>query len=122
MSKKEIQSIYLKKIKQIKKYDKAYFKHDQPLISDSNYDILKKEILDLEKKYKHLKHGDSPSQKLGYKPSEKFKKVDHEVPMLSLSNAFSVDDIENFIFDFEQIYSWIPRGIIQILILPNSVL
>ena len=97
MSKKEIQSIYLKKIKQIKKYDKAYFKHDQPLISDSNYDILKKEILDLEKKYKHLKHGDSPSQKVGYKPSEKFKKVDHEVPMLSLSNAFSVDDIENFI-------------------------
>ena len=97
MQKKEIEKIYIKKINKLKKYDKAYFEHDSPLISDKDYDGIKQVVLDLERKYKYLKDQNSPSQKVGYKPSARFKKVDHEVPMLSLSNAFSKEDVADFI-------------------------
>ena len=98
MQRKEIEKIYLKKISELKKYDEAYFDRDSPLISDKNYDSIKQKILDLEKKYTYLKHKNSPSKKIGYQPSDKFKKVNHDIPMLSLSNAFSKKDIENFMF------------------------
>ena len=71
MKNKEIEKVYLNKIKKIKKYDKAYFDKDNPVVPDKIYDEIKKEILDLETKYKHLKHKDSPSSKIGYKPSGK---------------------------------------------------
>ena len=97
MQRKEIEKVYIKKIKELTKHDKAYFKEDRPLISDKNYDTLKKEILDLEKKYKYLENKDSPSKKVGYKPSDKFKKVTHDIPMLSLANAFSKENIKDFL-------------------------
>jgi len=97
MQKKEIEKIYIKKINKLKKYDKAYFEHDSPLISDKDYDGIKQVVLDLERKYKYLKDQNSPSQKVGYKPTARFKKVDHEVPMLSLSNAFSKENVADFI-------------------------
>ena len=89
MQKKEIEKSYLKKINEIKKHNKAYFEDDNPLISDEDYDNIKQEILNLEKKYKYLKSENSPSKTIGYKPSDKFKKVAHDIPMLSLANAFS---------------------------------
>ena len=97
MQKKEIEKIYIKKINKLKKYDKAYFEHDSPLISDKDYDGIKQEVLNLERKYKYLKDQNSPSQKVGYKPTARFKKEDHEVPMLSLSNAFSKENVADFI-------------------------
>ena len=97
MQKKEIEKTYIKKINELKKHDKAYFKYDNPLISDKDYDVVKKEILNLEKKYKYLKSKNSPSDKIGYQPSDKFRKIAHNVPMLSLSNAFSKENIEVFI-------------------------
>ena len=97
MQKKEIEKTYIKKINELKKHDKAYFKYDNPLISDKDYDVVKKEILNLEKKYKYLKSKNSPSNKIGYQPSDKFRKIAHNVPMLSLSNAFSKENIEAFI-------------------------
>ena len=97
MEKKEIEKNYINKLNKLKKYDKAYFDSSNPIVSDRDYDIAKKEILDLEKKYKYLKNIDSPSQKVGYKPSSRFNKVDHDVPMLSLSNAFSEEDVLDFI-------------------------
>ena len=97
MERREIEKVYIKKIKELKKYDAAYFKDDSPIISDKEYDHIKKEILDLEKKYKYLKNKNSPSQKVGYEPSSKFKKVEHETPMLSLANAFSKENIEDFL-------------------------
>jgi len=97
MHKKEIEKVYIKKIRELKKHDKAYFEHDNPSVSDKDYDDIKTEILNLEKKYKYLKSKDSPSRKVGYQPSDKFKKVAHESPMLSLSNAFSIENIEDFI-------------------------
>ena len=97
MQKKEIEKTYIQKINQLKKHDQAYFEHDKPIISDVDYDNIKREILDLEKKYKYLKNKDSPSRKVGYKPSSKFKKAEHDTPMLSLANAFSIENIEDFL-------------------------
>ena len=97
MERKEIEKKYLKKINELKKYDKAYFDKDSPIISDKNYDDFKQEILNLEKKYSYLKNKSSPSQKVGYEPSNKFKKIPHEIPMLSLANAFSKENIEDYL-------------------------
>ena len=96
MERKEIEKVYFKKINELKKFDKAYFNEDNPIISDRDYDYIKQEILNLEKKYSYLKNKNSPSQKIGYEPSSKFKKVEHDIPMLSLANAFSKENIEDF--------------------------
>ena len=97
MQKKEIEKFYLKKINELKKHDKAYFEQDNPIISDKEYDHIKQEILKLESQYNFLKSKDSPSKKVGYTPSSKFKKVKHDTPMLSLANAFSKENIEDFL-------------------------
>ena len=97
MSRKEVEKVYIKKINELKKYDKAYFDQDSPVVSDREYDNIKEEILNLEKKYSYLKNKNSPSQKVGYVPSNKFQKVEHSTPMLSLANAFSKENIEDFL-------------------------
>jgi DNA ligase (NAD+) len=97
MDKKEIEKSYIEKINQLKKYNKAYFEKDNPLISDLDYDNLKKIVLNLEKKYVFLQNKYSPSSNIGYKPSNKFKKIKHSKPMLSLSNAFSIEDMKDFL-------------------------
>ena len=96
MNKKKIQSQYKKKINLINKLNKLYYDKSNPAVLDSEYDKLKKEILSFEKKYNFLNTKDSPSKIVGYKPSKNFKKVQHRVPMLSLSNAFGEEDLKNF--------------------------
>ena len=96
MNKKEIQKIYNIKIKKINEYNKLYYNQSNPSISDSDYDKFKKEIILLEKKYDFLKSDLSPSKTIGFKPSRNFSKFQHRVPMLSLSNAFTEEDLLNF--------------------------
>jgi len=96
MNKKEILREYKAKIKQLKKFDLYYYDKSRPLVSDQIYDNFKKEILSLEKKNYFLKSKDSPQKLVGYKPSKNFKKILHKVPMLSLANAFSEEDLYNF--------------------------
>ncbi len=96
MNKKKILKEYNQKIEQLNKYNKFYYNNSSPIVEDSEYDILKEEILSLEKKYDFLNNENSPSKLVGYKPSKNFKKVLHKVPMLSLSNAFDEDDLLNF--------------------------
>ena len=91
-----IRKKYSKKIKLFQKYSKSYYNNDTSLISDQEFDILKNDILDLEKKYSFLKNKKSPSLSVGSIPSKNFKKVKHKVPMLSLGNAFNEDDLINF--------------------------
>ena len=93
---KKILEEYNKKIKLINKYNKFYYDKSKPLVLDKDYDELKKEIFSLEKKYNFLKSKDSPSQIVGHKPSKNFKKDLHRVPMLSLANAFTEEDLINF--------------------------
>ena len=103
MKKEEIKKLYKKKINQFKKNNFLYFEKNAPKISDSSFDQLKSEILELEKKFSFLKSQDSPSKVLGFKPSKNFNKVSHKKPMLSLANAFSEEDLKNFekkIFNF----------------------
>ena len=96
MNFEEIKKRYNKKISEILKHNKNYYDKNNPIISDKDYDELKKEILDLEKKYNFLASDNSPSKIVGFKPSKNFKKVKHKVSMLSLSNAFNEEDLINF--------------------------
>jgi DNA ligase (NAD+) len=88
---------YKEKITLIEKLNKAYYHNDKPLVSDAEYDKIKKDILDFEKKNPEIADKDSPIKKVGFAPSEKFSKVKHLVPMLSLDNAFTKDDVEDFL-------------------------
>ena len=96
MNKKDILNEYKKKIQSLKQHNKKYYNENSPIISDAEYDQLKVEIISLEKKYSFLKDLKSPSKTVGYKPSKNFKKITHKVPMLSLGNAFSENDLNNF--------------------------
>ena len=96
MKKKEIQKKYTDKIKLLNKYNISYYDKSKPIVNDQVYDNLKKEILQLEIDYKFLKSENSPSKVVGHKPSKNFKKSLHKVPMLSLGNAFSEEDLDNF--------------------------
>ena len=96
MKESEIRSNYLKKINELKKHNKLYFEDSAPIISDKDYDQIKKDILNLEKKFSYLKDSSSPSISLGHTPSKNFIKSKHRVKMLSLSNAFDNEDLENF--------------------------
>ena len=98
-----VQKDYLRKIKKLYKLNKAYYEENSPVISDQEYDSLKKQIIDIENNYKFLKSENSPSISVGFKPSKNFLKVKHQVPMLSLGNAFNKEDLKNFekkIFNF----------------------
>ena len=87
---------FKKKIKILKKHNDLYFNYDKPRISDSEYDKLKNEILELEKKHPYLKDLESASTIVGASPTNKFEKIKHLKPMLSISNAFDLDDMINF--------------------------
>ena len=96
MSSDKIRKEYYQLIKKIEKYNKNYYDKNNPLVNDDEYDTLKKEIIFFEKKYNFLHSENSPSKKVGYKPSKNFIKVRHKVPMLSLANAFDEEDLLNF--------------------------
>ena len=93
---KKIISKHKKLLDSIKKNNKHYYLDDKPKISDSDYDKIKLEILKLEKKYPYLKNDESIDNIIGVKPSNKFKKIQHISPMLSLANAFDLNDMIEF--------------------------
>ncbi len=96
MNKDLVKKKYLKKIKEFSYYNKKYFDENISEITDPEFDQLKNDIIKLENDYDFLKHKNSPSQSVGFKPSKTFKKKSHKVPMLSLTNAFSEEDLINF--------------------------
>ena len=96
MDKKFIEERYNKKIKLLNDLNEYYYDRSAPKVSDQEYDKLKNEIQSLEKRFSFLRNKNSPTKKVGFKPSKNFKKLSHKVPMLSLSNAFSEDDLRNF--------------------------
>jgi DNA ligase (NAD+) len=94
---KKIILSYKKKINDIKRYNHFYFASDNPKITDAKYDQLKINLQNLEKKYPFLKKIGSINKIIGSPPSNKFKKIKHLKPMLSLSNAFSLPNMEDFL-------------------------
>ena len=82
--------------KEIAKHNKAYHGDDAPLITDADYDAMMRRNADIEAAFPNLKLANSPSDLVGYVPQEKFEKITHSIPMLSLGNAFNADDVQEF--------------------------
>ncbi len=93
--KNSVHENYKNKIKLYKSYSKSYYIDSKPLVSDKIFDDLKEEILKIEKDYGFVDK-DSPSNLVGFSPSKNFEKFPHRVKMLSLSNAFDENDLNNF--------------------------
>ena len=95
--KNKIVNQYKKKIDSLIQHNKLYFGDDNPSISDAEYDEIKKKVLALERAYPYLKKLISTNSIVGTKPSSKFGKIKHLRPMLSLSNAFNKEDMQDFL-------------------------
>lgn len=80
----------------LNKYSYEYYVLDSPSVTDFEFDQLMKELISLENEYPDLKTQDSPTQRVGGEVSEKFEKVKHDIPMLSLDNVFSYDELREF--------------------------
>lgn len=83
-------------IELINYHNEKYYNQDAPEISDAQYDELMKELIKLEEENPNLKRIDSPSNRVGGKPLDKFEQIVHKIPMLSLSNAYSTQDLKDF--------------------------
>lgn len=92
----KVKKLYNKKVQKLLKLNKAYFEKDNPVVSDIEFDELKKELLNLAKQYPFLKKIKNLDSLVGFKPSTKFKKIKHSKPMLSLSNAFNKENMLDF--------------------------
>ncbi|BBM52377.1 NAD-dependent DNA ligase [Leptotrichia trevisanii] len=97
----DVQEKYTKLRNEIEYHNNLYYNEDKPLISDMEYDVLMRELKQLEQEYPELLKNEenresSPTEKIGGTASEKFSKVRHRVPMLSLSNTYNISEIEDF--------------------------
>ncbi|RFC66525.1 NAD-dependent DNA ligase LigA [Fulvimarina endophytica] len=80
----------------IAQHDAAYYQNDAPTVTDADYDALRRRNLAIEARFPNLVREDSPSGRVGAAPSTTFAKVRHSVPMLSLDNAFTEEDVADF--------------------------
>ena len=81
---------------QINRHNIRYYVHNDPIISDSEYDHLMNKLLQLEKQFPNYITPDSPTQRVGAKPLSSFKTITHRIPMLSLANAMNIDELKKF--------------------------
>ena len=89
--KKEIEKL----VKELNYHNYRYYVLDSPVISDEEYDMMLRRLKELEEQWGYILP-DSPTQRVGASPSEKFEKVEHREPMLSLDNAFSIEELREF--------------------------
>ena len=92
----KIKNLYKEKIKKLLKFNQAYFDKDSPIVSDSDFDKLKTELIELAAQNPYLKKIENLDNLIGSKPSAKFEKIKHSKPMLSLGNAFQMKDMLDF--------------------------
>ncbi len=78
-------------------HDKAYYDKAAPTIDDAAYDALRQRNTEIEQRFPDMKRKDSPSDRVGAAPSGRFPKIKHGAPMLSLGNAFSDEDVADFV-------------------------
>ncbi len=91
----EIKKEMEKLVREINYHNYRYYVLDSPVISDEEYDQMLRRLKELEGKWGYILP-DSPTQRVGAAPSEKFEKVEHKEPMLSLDNAFSIEELRDF--------------------------
>src|SRR6267378_3795652 len=101
---------------EIEKHDRLYYEKAAPIISDREYDRLYKELVDLETEFPNLVTPDSPTQRVGGMPLQAFAQIEHRVPMLSLDNTYSEDEIANF---YKRITRLLPDEKIPVVIEPK---
>ena len=89
----------------IRRHDRAYYVEVQPTISDHDYDQLYRELLELEAAHSELRTPDSPSQRVGGEPIEGFETVRHAVPMMSLDNTYSQEEVSEFVERVQKLLS-----------------
>ena len=80
----------------VSQHQRRYYVEDRPTVSDADYDALYRELQGLEAAHPHLVTPDSPTQRVGAEPAERFESVAHQVPMLSLDNARNADELREF--------------------------
>ncbi|MFL6859933.1 MAG: NAD-dependent DNA ligase LigA [Sphingomicrobium sp.] len=97
LSEAEAANRLMRLAREIARHDKLYHDQDAPEISDAGYDALVRENRELEERFPHLVRADSPSRRLGAAPTGALAKVAHARPMLSLDNAFSDDEVREFV-------------------------
>lgn len=100
-------------------HDVAYHQNDAPTISDADYDALKRRNGEIEARFAHLVMSDSPSVKVGAKPSEKFAKVKHARPMLSLDNAFTESEVADFLARVRRFLNLDAEEVLEIAVEPK---
>src|SRR5580693_3248156 len=103
MTFKEAQKRHAQLAGEISQYDYAYYVEASPNISDRDYDRLYHELLDLEKSFPELVTPDSPSQRVSGEPLKEFRPVRHLLPMLSLDNTYSQDEVRDFVKRIQKI-------------------
>jgi len=96
MVEKNVKQIITRLTSCLHNHNHLYYVMDEPEISDHEYDNLFNELLELEKKYPEYQVDSSPTQNVGAKPSSAFRSIEHTLPMLSLSNVFNREELENF--------------------------
>jgi len=101
---------------EIQKQDRLYYEEAAPVISDREYDRLYRELVDLEAQFPDLVTPDSPTQRVGGKPLEAFAQIQHRVPMLSLDNTYSEEELANF---YKRITRLLPNEKIPVVIEPK---
>lgn len=104
---------------EIRRHDALYYQEDSPEITDAEYDALRKELEAIEVQYPELITADSPTQKVGAEPARGFSKVRHAVPMLSLSNVFSEEELSDFLERVGRFLGLDPSGTIDIVAEPK---
>lgn len=92
---------------EIAENDRLYHELDKPLLTDAAYDALRNRNNAIEARFPKLRRADSPSKRVGARPSAKFAEARHRVPMLSLENAFTDEDVQDFV---EQMYRFLGRS------------
>src|SRR6266496_3182176 len=102
--------------REIEKHNRLYYEEAAPLISDRDYDRLYKELVDLEAEFPNLVTPDSPTQRVGGTPLQAFAQIEHRVPMLSLDNTYSEDEIATF---YKRITRLLPDEKIPFVIEPK---
>src|SRR5882672_11134740 len=96
LTEEEAKSELARLAKEIAEHDTRYYQDDAPSIPDADYDALRQRNNDIEARFPELIRHDSPSRRVGAKPAERFDKVRHARPMLSLDNAFTAEDVRDF--------------------------